>query len=568
MTFYTGRPTAGNALPVEGDIPLSQALGAEVSAGFNSGPVVAWGEQSRLDRLNADPAAERISKEEADAVLKQYRIDTVGIPQHGVTKQYLDALTADRTAHLTRQQQLQSAPSGVVSTPLKFMANLVGNLADPGNLAVGAIPFFGEVRATSMLGRAGERFVQGAGYGALQTAATLPFVAEGLAAQGNEFTMGDIATNMLLGTVGGGILHAGGGAIADRIRARDMSRQVVNREADAATPIESNALPGNEPSPPATRTRIDRDIIPESSLSDDVARGIDTFRDEYAYRTAYSDIAPQYMRDLEIASGQQIPGINAVRQRLDETLSAIDDLNASLPERTREYQTQRMKFKEARQQAMKDIENERAQLTTEAGELRDQIEQNRTATQSSQELADIRQGGIPEPLRQRIDSRAQEIRSALQQSPIAQGVKSATQRYNEADWMVRNQAMRAAVAQMRRGEDVNIEPFFNLADPNKQLTAVEDISTPRYVQSRPDDIAASQAAEGQIKAAGPSDTLDDSLRQAEENLNYARQVNEVIGADDPDFSKLMTQVSEELNDTSIERAIQAAANCRIGRMNG
>lgn len=570
MTFYTGRPTVGNALPVEGEIPLSQALSAEVAEGFNSGPLVAWGEQSRLDRLNADPTAERVTKEEADAVLKQYRIETVNIPQHGVTKPYLDALTADRQAHLARQQQLQSAPSGIVSTPLKFMANLAGNLADPGNIALGAIPFFGEVRATSMLGRAGERFVQGAGYGALQTAATLPFVAKGQAAQGNEFTMGDMATNMLLGTVGGGILHAGGGVIADRLRARNMSEQVVNREYETEAPSSgAPPSPENAPVTPSSPLRTYPDIVPGSTLSDDVARSIETFRDDYAYRTAYNDIVPEYTRNLEMLASQPVPGGgNAERLQPNETLSALEQVNALLPEKTSAYQAQNMTLKDARQQAMKDIDAEQTPLTTTADRMRDQIEQHGVAEQSAQALADIQQGSISEPLRQRIERRAQEIRAALQQSPIAQGVKSAMQRYSEADWSVRNQAMRAAVAQMRRGEDVNIEPFFTLVDPDKKLTALDDLSTPHHVPPHPDDVAAAQAVQRQIKASGPSNTVEDALRQAEENLHHARQVNEAIAADDPTFSTLMNQVIEALNDTSIERAIRAAATCRIGKMNG
>lgn len=70
------------------------------------------------------------------------------------------------------------------------MANLMGNMADPGNALIGLIPFVGEARAATLLGRAGQRFLQGSAYGAAQTAATMPLVAEGQAAQGNDFTMG------------------------------------------------------------------------------------------------------------------------------------------------------------------------------------------------------------------------------------------------------------------------------------------------------------------------------------------------------------------------------------------
>jgi hypothetical protein len=54
------------------------------------------------------------------------------------------------------------------------------------------------------------------------------------------------------------------------------------------------------------------------------------------------------------------------------------------------------------------------------------------------------------------------------------------------------------------------------------------------------------------------------LRQAEENLNYTRQINEAISSDDPEFAALMKQVDHEAADTSMEKAIKAAAMCRIG----
>lgn len=149
MTFYTGAPQKGNILPVEGEQPLLRSLGAEVSEGFNQGPIVSWGEESRLARLNIDPNAERYSKDDAQRVLKEQKIDTINVPPDGLTKQYVDAVIQDHQAHLNRQQIMQGSPSGVVATPLKFMANLAGNIADPGNLAIGAIPFVGEARAAT-----------------------------------------------------------------------------------------------------------------------------------------------------------------------------------------------------------------------------------------------------------------------------------------------------------------------------------------------------------------------------------------------------------------------------------
>ncbi|EPC3761962.1 hypothetical protein ACRZET_002625 [Klebsiella michiganensis] len=575
MAFYTGAPLENNPLPVEGQQPLLSSLGSSVSEGFNEGPVVSWGEESRLARLNMDPNADRYSQEDAKRLFGEHKIESINVPATGLTKSYVDAVIQDHQEHLNRQQILQGAPSGVIATPLKFMANLAGNMADPGNIAIGLIPFVGEARAATLLGRAGQRFIQGSVYGAVQTAATMPLVADGQAAQGNDFTMGDYASNFLLGTIGGGILHAGGGVVADVLRARDMSTSRVNEVPGSATeksPSPENGLPIESP---AAEPLLDgASVLPDSptfiarSPADDLARSIDHYRESYAQQTAYNDIAPGYVDNLQELSAGQISGVGNLRRQVESLTGDLASLDGTLPELTRKYQGQQMKFREARAAAQRDIDNRRQQIQSEIDQVNAQISDHQTGARAAQELASISRGEVPQPLAQQVSRRADEIRMSLQQSPVAQGVKSAAQKFGEADWMVRNQAMRSAVAQMRRGEDVNIEPFLNLVDPRKKITAIDDLSVPRRIPSSSDDVAASVAADNQIKAAKDLGTTDDSLRQAEENLNYERQINDAISSDDPEFAALMKQVDQEAADTSMEKAIKAAAMCRIGKLNG
>jgi hypothetical protein len=104
--------------------------------------------------------------------------------------------------------------------------------------------------------------------------------------------------------------------------------------------------------------------------------------------------------------------------------------------------------------------------------------------------------------------------------------------------------------------------------PGEKITAIDDLSLPRRIPAAQDDVAASASADIQIKSAGESGTTDDALRQAEENLNYTRQINDAISSDDPEFAALMKQVEHEAADTSMEKAIKAAAMCRIGKLNG
>lgn len=569
MTFYTGGPLNNNALPVEGEQPLLSTLGAAVSQGFNEGPIVSWGEESRLARLNMDPAAERYSQEDAKRLFGENKIESINVPASGLTKPYVEAVIQEHQSHLNRQQILQGAPSGVVATPLKFMASLAGNIADPGNIAIGLIPFVGEARAGTLLGRAGQRFVQGGIYGGVQTAVTMPLVADGQAAQGNDFTMGDYASSFLFGMIGGGIIHAGGGLLADGLRARDMSHSRVNEIPEGNADIPPSTVPrGNEPLSPVPG------IIPESSSylsrspAEDLTRSINRYRDNYAQQTAYNDLVPRYADNLQLLAGKQITGVSDLQRRVETLAKESGSLDATLPGLTRQYQSQQMKFSEARAAAQRDIDNRRQALVSESERLNEQIREHQTGAKAAQEVALLNRGELPPPLAREIEQRAEDIRQSLRQSPVAQGVKSAAQKLGEVDWMIRNQAMRSAVAQMRRGEDVNIEPFLNLVDPDKRITAIDDLSMPRRTPSHSDDISASTGADNQIKAAGEIKSTDDAIRQAEENLHFERQINDAISSDDPQFAALMKKLDREAADTSMENAIKAAAMCRIGKLNG
>lgn len=310
-----------------------------------------------------DPNADRYSQEDAKRLFGEHKIESINVPATGLTKSYVDAVIQDHQEHLNRQQILQGAPSGVIATPLKFMANLAGNMADPGNIAIGLIPFVGEARAATLLGRAGQRFIQGSVYGAVQTAATMPLVADGQAAQGNDFTMGDYASNFLLGTIGGGFLHAGGGVVADVLRARDMSTSRVNEVPGSATeksPSPENGLPiespAAEPLPFRTSVLPDSPTFIARAPADDLARSIDQYRENYTQQTAYNDVMPAYADSLMELASRQIKGVGELQSQAERLSNDIGSIDASLPELTRLYQGQRMKFKEARAAAQAELD--------------------------------------------------------------------------------------------------------------------------------------------------------------------------------------------------------------------
>lgn len=117
--------------------------------------------------------------------------------------------------------------------------SILTSLADPLNLAVGAIPFVGEARygyllarAGGAMGRAGVRAGIGAAEGAVWSAAIEPVIALAATQEGREYLLADSVRNVLFGTALGAGLHSGGGAIADRLFKRQFGQQPPRTPAD------------------------------------------------------------------------------------------------------------------------------------------------------------------------------------------------------------------------------------------------------------------------------------------------------------------------------------------------
>lgn len=563
MTIYTEKPDSSLPRPLTNlESGLGESLSAEFTEGFREGPLNSWARYSRAQELNMDPSSERMTKEDAEAGFKTYGVKSINVPPQGISKAFYDNVISETQNRLERDAVIQSAPSGIVASPLKFVANLGGNMVDPGNLAIGVIPFFGQARAATMVGRAAERFGQGAIMGGVQTAATLPFTAMGAAAEGDNYTLGDAGGNLLMGMIAGGALHSAGGFIADAVRSRRQpaSTSAIDESLQLGTP--AAVTPVDMPSSMVTRSP---DIIPNASPVESLNQSITRNIDEYAYSTAYNDVVPDYIEQRKVASEQQVKGVNDLRQEVARNNQQSEQLDASLNSRTADYQAQRMKFKEARAKAQQDISKEKAALESRNAELQDMIDNHVEGSNAAQDIADFGKGVIPEGAKPIIEQRAQQIREGLRESPLARGVRTAAQRFDESDISVKENALRAAISQAKRGDDINVEPFFDLADPAKRPTAVEQISRPTKPHRDPISAAVSKSADQQLVRVGREDA---DLLNAQEDFESELNVLNAL-ADTSDNAKLkeeLKNIRQEASDTSLQKGIQAAAGCLIGKI--
>ncbi|EPP1401177.1 hypothetical protein ACUL3X_001138 [Klebsiella oxytoca] len=542
MPIYTDDPGTGINQPLSNvESGLGESLSASFTQGFREGPLMSGIRFAQADQYANDPNSPVVSKTEADAKLKELGVKSINIPDSGVTQSFMDHVTQERKEALARQQIASSAPSGFINTPLNFMAGLAGSMADPANLAIGLVPFAGEARAATALGRFGERFVQGSIYGGVQTAVAIPFTALAAAAEGDNFTLAQGMENIFLGMVGGGVLHAGGGVIADLVRGRRGAEPSASIADEAGTPraTESSQAP----------------LSNEANFAD---------LDSYVYSRAYDDVTPAYQAELNATRDSITSNLDDVKSGIEATRQQISDIESSLERRVSEYKSQGMKSRDARAQAKQDIANERTQVQERQGELQQELEKHSQASRAEDELGQIDRGDIPPALRERIAARAAEIGDGFKPTAIAQGIRTAAQRINEANWTQRENAFRGGLSHMLQGRTPDIEPFFDLGRTDLRANAIDQIKQgPRPDIDEP-TVRASADAETQYKRAQNNDELMNAQEDFDAEIELAR--NMVDDLDSPQLKEALSAIQKEANDESFMKGLQAYATCMLRRM--
>jgi len=130
-----------------------------------------------------------------------------------------------------RDSLIERSPFGLRSG-LGFGATVLGSLIDPVNY----IPFLGaanRARLAGSLGVVGGRAATGAIEATIGTAVTDPIIMHSLQGEGYDFGWEDMALDILVGGVAGGLLGTGGGLLEKRKMATDLARRritMVERE--------------------------------------------------------------------------------------------------------------------------------------------------------------------------------------------------------------------------------------------------------------------------------------------------------------------------------------------------
>lgn len=246
----------------------------------------------------------------------------------------------------------------------RFVTGLAASIIDPLNVASAFLPGVREARVASMLGtsaagvggRLAVRALSGASQGAVGALALEPLNYWLAQQDRDDYTMGDALTNLAFGTILGGAMHSGLGALRDRsglppwspemhenALRQALSAAVEGRPVEAAAAMEFTAVRTAREEMRTwlgTASRFAREAEDALTAADSRAAAVATAGDRL---TALQQEADVLRMDIAEARARS-PGDDAVtRQRLD----AIDEeLSGAIPAARRA-----------------DLERERAMLT-------------------------------------------------------------------------------------------------------------------------------------------------------------------------------------------------------------
>jgi hypothetical protein len=370
--IYTGGTFTRQDLALEEmTAPLGSAVGASAEESWLRSPLSSlmstaelsrqqYGDQPSYDELMTGqfstldapkPPSRYISAESAREKAKGAGVK-LDFQDGEFPEGYVDELIRRKAAESARQDALARAPGGFWAGTAVIGAGIGTSLLDPINVASAFVPVVGEARFASMvgaLGLTGARLARGAGEGFVGAAMVEPIVLGAAAAEQADYGMADSVTNLAFGTVVGGGLHVGAGAIGDWLkkggksihttppapgaipdRLASMSpeeRGVVFRTA-LAQALDGRVVDVDPLIRPSTK--VEPGYAPPSTVSRAVTAGLETA--DAPIRMGVNPIdAPraERMRQIEAAARQENPQVfteiervaaqrDAVAARLDE----------------------------------------------------------------------------------------------------------------------------------------------------------------------------------------------------------------------------------------------------------
>ncbi len=286
MMILDGYSTKNNLKLEDYSVSLSEGLSAVADQTWLENPTSAISRLVELNKATAtyepgmvgDFKPEKAftnwqSKEKADKAAKEAGVK-LSFADHGISQEKLDILISRKREETKRQAIESMAPQGFLPGAAKIGTSLAVSIADPLNVASAFIPVVSQanaIRLGSRFGVTGGRLATGAIEGAVGAAIVEPLVYSAMTAEQADYSLYDSYMNIAFGVAIGGGLHAGLGALGDRLRrssaqAKADLLQAATGQALDGQPINVSNIAGNyrliDP-----YTAVDIDKIKSDALS-------------------------------------------------------------------------------------------------------------------------------------------------------------------------------------------------------------------------------------------------------------------------------------------------------------
>ena len=212
------------------DTSLTETLGAVAEDNWQFNPTVSISNYFDVEQAKMKSKEEGQVPVSRDQLNEQY--SDLGLYFAEDEYQSVVDIMADmKRAERERQDIISRGPKGFLPGTAKFITGLGVSLADPINIAASFIPVVGEAnfaRLVATQGFAKARLIRGAAEGAFGAALVEPIVYNIAQSLQSDYDMMDSFLNITFGTIIGGGLHVGAGALKDMRTAskfRDRVRQ-------------------------------------------------------------------------------------------------------------------------------------------------------------------------------------------------------------------------------------------------------------------------------------------------------------------------------------------------------
>ncbi|WP_282361409.1 hypothetical protein [Pseudomonas sp. PS01300] len=583
MTIYAGDAPALDQRTLL-DVPANSGdvFGAAFDEAFSTNPSTS---AFRLEELNQQeqgravvmgpesyfaPNAGRLEPETPLLGAEQAREQVAGagldikIPDQGIRQGALEVLIERHREQLARQQIMARAGGG--NMPTQITASLAASLLDPLNIASAFVPVVGEARyarllagAATPMGRAAVRGGVGAVEGSVGAAIVEPLPLLAAQADQTEYGLSDSLANIALGGVLGGGLHSIGGAVSDALR---------RRLATEATPVDT-ALSAGAPARSGDSGRgmdlarlFDED--PEAALRSGLARQLDTDR-AVLYRSAEQQALDEIRPAL---TGERVGNVADLKAERVGLVAQDMALDATYRDRAKALQGERLTRKQAERAARDAIAVEREQIRARTSEIDTLLERNRAGELDRRDAGMIERGQVPERLQPQVQARARQIMQGYQQRPLGAAIRTARETAEGADWTIRENALRTAVAQAMSGREIDVAKLFELEDTAKAASALEYLKRPQGRRIDPEGQVESRRIDVQPKSV---DDLEDARAALAEDEALAREMLEQLPADQRAQVEALGRDEMAAADAEVAKAQQyakayrAAAICELGR---